>query len=38
MTEVPPVAPSMRPDVGHNGRWPYALNRAAIRHLPVVQP
>ena len=24
--------------VGHNGRWPNALNRAAILRLPAVQP
>ena len=24
--------------LGHNGRWPNALNRAAILRLPAVQP
>lgn len=24
--------------LGHNGHWPDALNRAAIRRLPAVQP
>ena len=24
--------------IGHNGRWPEALDRAAIRRLPAVQP
>ncbi len=24
--------------IGHNGRWPGELNRAAIRRLPAVPP
>lgn len=45
LTKAYPLADPLRnlPDgeyvlLGHNGRWPNALNRAAILRLPAVQP
>jgi len=36
--EVLTVVIGMGPDLDHNGHWPEALNRAAIRRFPAVQP
>lgn len=38
MADQQSVATRMRPELGHNGHWPEALNRAAIRRLPAVPP